>query len=581
MKRHLLKTASLLAALSLPVLAQPDAPALAEEVPPIAQADAKAKQTITVDEQTNMLIIQDGDHFHLIPLQHIAAEDMAKELKNNAKLRELRLGAAGEVGEGVAWVEIEKPPQVDPANPNRAAIKARRIELNGEDKGLILIGKDGRRVFLHDGQALHENPLELNADTVTLNFAEAQGGDPQAQAAKPATVRAPFLGVNAEPLDLETAKALGLKRSTGLLVSHSPSNGPAGNAGLKKGDVLTKFNDQILVNAEQFAVLVRSQKIGDMVTLHGLRDGKPIELKAKLGEADVTPLGPGGSALEQEWRLQFSPMLGPVGSPLRPEIEIAPGLWVGDGWGGLGQNGDDGEAVPEQLLEMMKKMQRQMLQQREDLDERMQQLRQQLDLDIQQLRGDIQIPQGDGAAQKQLQATMMWSDGQHKIRISHDNGKAQITIKDREANVLYDGALPEDGQVDGLPDEVQNKVDQLTTQFGDTELKPAADTPKPASEISEQEGLNEGHWGYWSDGDYILKLTWNGEKQEMKIYAQHFAPWWLDTIEDFRVDPKWQKGETDKLHVKAFDRLSDDMQTEIYAMLNHKEIKQKLVAEGN
>lgn len=63
----------------------------------------------------------------------------------------------------------------------------------------------------------------------------------------------------------------------------------------------------------------------------------------------------------------------------------------------------------------------------------------------------------------------------------------------------------------------------------------------------------------------------------MKIYAQHLAPSWLHTVEDFRVDPKWQKGKVGKLRVAAFDRLSEDMQACTYAMLNHENIKPLLV----
>jgi hypothetical protein len=273
-------------------------------------------------------------------------------------------------------------------------------------------------------------------------------------------VRGPFLGVNAKPLDIDTAEELGLKRSTGLLVTYAPGNGPAGTAGLKKGDVLTKLNDQLLINAEQFAVLVRSQAIGDTVTLHGLRDGEPIKLEAKLGEADHALLGPGGKDLDQAWRVQLNPVLRP-GNPLRPEVEVAPGLWIGDGWGGARIKLLDEAAMPEEIREMMEKIEQQMLQQRQDMDKRMQQLRKQLDLDIEELREGLVIPQGDGAVQKQLQATMAWSDGKHKIRISNNNGNSQLTIKDREDQVIYDGPLPEDGQVEGLPKDVQQKVDQL------------------------------------------------------------------------------------------------------------------------
>ena len=287
-------------------------------------------------------------------------------------------------------------------------------------------------------------------------------------------VRGPFLGVNAKPLDLKTAKELGLKRSTGLLVTYAPGNGPAGTAGLKKGDVLTKLNDQILINAEQFAVLVRSQAIGDTVTLHGLREGKPIKLEAKLGEADISPLGPGGEDLDQAWHLQFSP----IGSPLRPEVEIAPGLWIGDGWGEARIEMLDDRAMPEQVREMIKKLEQQMLQQRQDMDKQMQQLRQQLDLDIEKLREGAVIPKGDGEVRRQMQTAMMWSDGKHNILLGKHNDKTQLTITGHDDKVLYDGPLPKDGQIEGLSKDVQQKVDQLLNNKRIEHRIPPEEQPK-------------------------------------------------------------------------------------------------------
>ncbi|MBX2850777.1 MAG: PDZ domain-containing protein [Phycisphaeraceae bacterium] len=341
--------------------------------------------------------------------------------------------------------------------PTSLTIKAGRIVSGENDKRVVIEAENGGRVIvLQNGEGPHH---ELNADVITIHapFFEGEG-----RVVQPVEmIRAAFLGVNAKPLDIETGKRLGLKRSTGLLVTYAPGNGPAGTAGLKKGDVLTKLNDQILINAEQFAVLVRSQAIGDTVTLHGLRDGEPIELEAKLGEADIAPLGPGGHDLDRAWRVQLNPVQGPVGNPLRPEVEIAPGRWIGDGWGEGRIRMLDDPGMPDQVREMMEKLEQQMLQQRQDMDKRMQQLRQQLDLDIEQLRGGQRIPLGDGAVQRRLQSSVVWSDGQHKIRIANDNGNSQLTVTDREGKALYEGPLPEDGQVEGLPQDVQQKVDKL------------------------------------------------------------------------------------------------------------------------
>ena len=66
-------------------------------------------------------------------------------------------------------------------------------------------------------------------------------------------------------------------RNVEMIAPKSPADG----AGLRQYDVLQKFNDQWLVNAQQLAVLVRMGKAGDSITLSLLRDGKPLSVAAR------------------------------------------------------------------------------------------------------------------------------------------------------------------------------------------------------------------------------------------------------------------------------------------------------------
>jgi|GEM_PF-1921027 len=360
------------------------------------------------------------------------------------------------------------------ANPNDADIQ-RQI-----DQGLIDL-ETSRGMTPEEIQRWAPLIQQLEQDAFGIERIEAKPRE---------FVRGPFLGVNAEPLDIESAKKLGLKRSTGLLVNYIAGSGPAWDAGLKKGDVLTMLNDQVLVNAEQFAGLVRSHKIGDTVTLHGLRDGEPIKLEAKLGEADVSPLGPGGKDLDQAWRVQLNPVQAPIGNPLRPDVEIAPGLWIGDGWDDLRQLELKQEGLPEQMREMIKQLEQQMRQQNQDMDKRMKQLRQQLDLDIEELRG-----QGD--AVKRMHAAIVQFDGEHRIEIKNEDGKPFVKIKDKTGAVLCDVPLPANGVVEDLPDDVQMKLHMLMMppklnidgQERLKEIDQAEHIIPPAPEISNREAL--------------------------------------------------------------------------------------------
>ena len=110
-----------------------------------------------------------------------------------------------------------------------------------------------------------------------------------------------FLGVETTPVSRTLAAQLGIARDTGLVVTHISENSPAA-AVLKEDDVLTKLDDQMLVNQQQLGVLVRGKKEGDEVKLTVIRGGKETAVKAKLGSHEVPKMaggfffqnGPGG-----------------------------------------------------------------------------------------------------------------------------------------------------------------------------------------------------------------------------------------------------------------------------------------------
>jgi hypothetical protein len=57
---------------------------------------------------------------------------------------------------------------------------------------------------------------------------------------------------------------------------------PSAVAGLKPGDILTKFGDDQIKNLYDFTFALRAHKVGDEVEVQVLRDGKPVVAKVKL-----------------------------------------------------------------------------------------------------------------------------------------------------------------------------------------------------------------------------------------------------------------------------------------------------------
>ena len=113
---------------------------------------------------------------------------------------------------------------------------------------------------------------------------------PGAGASANETKRTVWLGVLCDEMSNDLRDFLPLPSDTGLVVRGVPPNGPASKAGLQEHDVLTKLDDQLLVNTAQLQALVRGKHDGDTVSVSYLRRGQPGTAEAKLATLDV-PVG--------------------------------------------------------------------------------------------------------------------------------------------------------------------------------------------------------------------------------------------------------------------------------------------------
>jgi hypothetical protein len=95
-----------------------------------------------------------------------------------------------------------------------------------------------------------------------------------------------FLGVATGTVDQTLGEQLGLPKGTGLVVGVVTPDSPAASV-LKRNDVLTKLDDQILITERQLSVLIRNHKEGDEVTLTYIRLGKESTARVKLGKHEV------------------------------------------------------------------------------------------------------------------------------------------------------------------------------------------------------------------------------------------------------------------------------------------------------
>ena len=93
------------------------------------------------------------------------------------------------------------------------------------------------------------------------------------------------LGVTVQEVNQAFADSFKLPKPEGALVANVEAGGPAANAGLKSGDVITKVDGQPVVASGDLPAHISLAKPGDRVTLEVWRQGKPEQLTAQLGGA--------------------------------------------------------------------------------------------------------------------------------------------------------------------------------------------------------------------------------------------------------------------------------------------------------
>jgi len=99
------------------------------------------------------------------------------------------------------------------------------------------------------------------------------------------SVQRGYLGISMAPegLDEDKKKELGINNDVdGVFVMDTDPKGAAGLAGLKKGDVITKINDEAVNSDARLAELIARQKPGDKIRITYLRDGSEHNTDATL-----------------------------------------------------------------------------------------------------------------------------------------------------------------------------------------------------------------------------------------------------------------------------------------------------------
>jgi len=93
-----------------------------------------------------------------------------------------------------------------------------------------------------------------------------------------------WLGVEIQEVTPDLAKSFGLSVPRGALVAGVESDGPAGKAGIERGDIIIKFNGETVHDEHELPEMVAATPIGKQVPVEVIRNGKHLTINAAIAQ---------------------------------------------------------------------------------------------------------------------------------------------------------------------------------------------------------------------------------------------------------------------------------------------------------
>ncbi len=197
---------------------------------------------------------------------------------------------AGIISAKARSLGLNKDRNGDPASGVESFIQT-DAAVNMGNSGGALINTDGRLIGVNSAIASPTGYYSGYSYAIPVNIVKKVVDD----LIKFGTVQRGFLGVrfvNASDLTEDDKKRQGIPASAeGIYVTDVPTDGGAYEAGIRKGDMLTKVNGTEITNGAEMQGLISRQKPGDKIPITYIRNGNEktalVTLKNKAGNYDI------------------------------------------------------------------------------------------------------------------------------------------------------------------------------------------------------------------------------------------------------------------------------------------------------
>ncbi|KEO55161.1 DegQ family serine endoprotease [Thioclava pacifica] len=232
------------------------------------------------------------------------------------------------------WVMAMGNPLGQGFSASAGIISARNRELSGsyddylQTDAAINRGNSGGPLFDMAGEVVGVNTaiLSPNGGSIGIGFSMASNVVSKVvdQLKQFGETRRGWLGVKIQDVTPDMAEAMGLETPEGALVSEVP-DGPAKEAGIEAGDVITSFDGGEVKSTRDLVRRVADAPVGEKVRVTVLRDGESKTLLVTLGRRELAEGEEPPKAVQAPQEVEKD-MLGLTVTPLTDELRTEMGL---------------------------------------------------------------------------------------------------------------------------------------------------------------------------------------------------------------------------------------------------------------